>query len=166
MLASALCREAIVKKLAIIVAVAGLIATPAFAADMAVKAPPPVPAPVYNWTGLYIGGNFGGGWSADPNVNFASAAGDLATFLGVPNTASFKMSGPIGGFQAGYNYQFSPTWVAGFEADFDFSSIAGSSTTTQTAVARAIPSFRPQTRKCNGSAPCAVVSAICQPTTS
>jgi outer membrane immunogenic protein len=35
----------------------------AFAADMAVKAPPsPPPAPVYSWTGWYIGGNVGGGW--------------------------------------------------------------------------------------------------------
>jgi len=34
------------KKLAIIITVAGLIGTPASAADMAVKAPPPAPAPV------------------------------------------------------------------------------------------------------------------------
>ena len=29
------------------------------AADMALKAPPP-PAPVYSWTGCYVGGNGGG----------------------------------------------------------------------------------------------------------
>jgi len=29
------------------------------AADMPVKAPPPPPAPVYVWTGCYIGGNIG-----------------------------------------------------------------------------------------------------------
>ena len=45
------------KKLATI-AVAGLIATPAFAADMGVPPAPP-PAPVYNWTGFYVGGNAG-----------------------------------------------------------------------------------------------------------
>ena len=31
----------------------------AIAADMPVKAPPPAPAPVYTWTGCYIGGNIG-----------------------------------------------------------------------------------------------------------
>jgi outer membrane immunogenic protein len=51
------------KKLATCVIVAaGLIGTPAFAADMAVKAPPPAPAPVYNWTGWYVGGNVGYSW--------------------------------------------------------------------------------------------------------
>jgi outer membrane immunogenic protein len=53
------------KKLLTAIAALGLIGTPAFAADMAVKAPPPVvaPAPVFSWTGFYIGGNAGGAWS-------------------------------------------------------------------------------------------------------
>jgi len=34
------------------------LATSAIAADMPVKAPP-APAPVYTWTGSYIGGNIG-----------------------------------------------------------------------------------------------------------
>ena len=40
-------------------------ATPASAADMAVKAPPPPPvvAPIYNWGGFYIGANGGYAWS-------------------------------------------------------------------------------------------------------
>ena len=45
------------KKLATVIAIVGLIGTPAFAADMAVKAPPPAPTPPVNdWTGFYIGG--------------------------------------------------------------------------------------------------------------
>ena len=35
-------------------------AAPALAADLPVKAPPPVLPPMYNWSGFYIGGN--GGW--------------------------------------------------------------------------------------------------------
>src|SRR5262249_58847187 len=35
------------------------LATSAMAADLPVKAPPPPPAPVYPWTGCYIGGNVG-----------------------------------------------------------------------------------------------------------
>ncbi len=54
------------KKLLNAIGALGLIGTPAFAADMAVKAPPPAPAPVYSWTGWYIGGNVGGTWSNDP----------------------------------------------------------------------------------------------------
>ncbi|MGB6398078.1 MAG: hypothetical protein WBF73_20680, partial [Bradyrhizobium sp.] len=40
-------------------------ATPASAADMAVKAapPPPIVAPIYNWGGFYIGANGGGAWA-------------------------------------------------------------------------------------------------------
>ena len=48
----------IVVGLAAIAAIA-LIGTPAFAADMAVKAPLPAPAPVYNWAGWYAGVNAG-----------------------------------------------------------------------------------------------------------
>src|SRR5262245_50010759 len=49
-----------------LLAVAGLLAftSLASAADMPVKAPPPPPppAPVFSWTGFYIGGHAGGGW--------------------------------------------------------------------------------------------------------
>lgn len=57
------------------VAAAILIPTASYAADMAVKAPPP--SAVYNWTGFYIGG-FVGGAGADRNASASeplSAAG-------------------------------------------------------------------------------------------
>ena len=43
-------------------------AAPASAADMArqdTAAPPPLVAPIYDWTGFYIGGN--GGWGQSHN---------------------------------------------------------------------------------------------------
>jgi opacity protein-like surface antigen len=48
-----------VKRLSTAIAAIALIGTPAFAADMPVKAPyAPAPA-VYNWTGWYVGVNAG-----------------------------------------------------------------------------------------------------------
>lgn len=49
-------------------------AVPAAAADMAVKALPP-PAPIFNWTGFYIGGEVGGLWGqADGTLIFPPVA--------------------------------------------------------------------------------------------
>jgi outer membrane immunogenic protein len=53
------------------------------AADMAVKAPtPPIPAPVFSWTGFYVGANVGGAWS--PNSS------DAFNGLVFPAFASFR----------------------------------------------------------------------------
>jgi outer membrane immunogenic protein len=126
------------KKLAIAIAAIALIGTPAFAADMAVKmpvkAPPPVPAPIYSWTGWYVGGNVGGGWG-HRDVTYAPndpVAGDLFTpghSFETPRSPSFDVSGVIGGIQLGYNYQFNRNWLIGFETDFDWSGMKGSSST-------------------------------------
>jgi outer membrane immunogenic protein len=42
-------------------ALAAVIAGPAMAADMPVKALPPPPV-VYDWSGAYVGFNIGGAW--------------------------------------------------------------------------------------------------------
>jgi outer membrane immunogenic protein len=95
----------------------------AFAADMAVKmpvkAPPPAPVPVYSWTGFYIGANGGYGWN-DPTVTFTpndinAQNNTCASIKGgtCPPPTSFGIHGGFGGLEAGYNWQFSPQWVAG-----------------------------------------------------
>ena len=52
-----------------IIGISGLlIAAPlstASAADMALKAPPPPPAPIFSWTGFYVGAQVGGAWGHD-----------------------------------------------------------------------------------------------------
>jgi outer membrane immunogenic protein len=113
------------KKLAIVIAVTGLIGTPAFAADMDVKAPPLTPAPVYNWTGWYVGVNAGASFG-NVNTDFNASNITLAPvpLVTVPGNGGFIGSnrnypdGFIGGGQIGYNWQYSPLIVVGFEADF------------------------------------------------
>jgi outer membrane immunogenic protein len=93
-------------------AVAAFCGAPAFAADMAVKAPPPPPvSPAWSWTGFYVGVNAGGSIGRNPSTQSDTTSGE---FLG-----SFTMSpsGFVGGGQIGYNYQFAPNWVIGVEAD-------------------------------------------------
>jgi outer membrane immunogenic protein len=92
-----------------------LVAGPACAADLAVKAP--VQAPVFMaspWDGLYIGGNVGFG-----STDFSAAA----STLGASVTDSVSGSGVVGGVQLGYNKQFG-TFVLGLETDFDATSIS------------------------------------------
>ena len=96
-------------------ALAALVVTPALAADMAApvyKAPPP-PAPVWSWTGFYIGVN--AGWKGINSAGMTSAPNDAAT-VGF-NTACIAAgacpqnygnasgNGFIGGGQVGYNWQ-------------------------------------------------------------
>lgn len=105
----------------------GLLAATSFAwgADLPVAPATPMPpatyappAPVYNWTGFYIGLNAGYG------IATASAT---ATVPGASVTASENLDGFIGGGQVGINYQAGMA-VFGIEADFDGS--AQSNTTT------------------------------------
>jgi outer membrane immunogenic protein len=82
------------------------------AADMPLKAP--IVAPVYGWGGFYIGINAGYSWGPwDSN----SAA---AIFSTASTTASPKVDGWLVGAQAGYNWQISPRWLLGVEADYQY----------------------------------------------
>lgn len=99
------------KRLLTAVALATLIGTPALAADMALKAPPLPPPPVWSWTGWYVGVNLGDSWANDPE-NFSLPFASFA----LSNTAT--SSSLIGGGQIGYNYQINHI-VLGAEADID-----------------------------------------------
>jgi outer membrane immunogenic protein len=70
----------------------------------------PMMAPVFSWTGFYIGGNIGGAWARHDvtdsifGVNFDNGG----------NNGVF-----IGGGQLGFNYQIN-NFVLGVEGDFDW----------------------------------------------
>jgi outer membrane immunogenic protein len=117
----------------------------AFAADIAVKAPPPPPEPVYNWTGFYAGFNFGGAVGTSNNATttttplvdgltqfFQGASPSGSTAGANSGVAGLNQSGPIGGFQLGYNWQFSPLIVFGLEADIQGAAISGRGENTGT----------------------------------
>jgi outer membrane immunogenic protein len=87
---------------------------PAFAADMALKAPPVV-APVWSWNGWYAGLNVGGSFG---EARDSSTFGTPAVVLG---SSSAHLDGVIGGGQVGYN-TVTNNWLIGLEADIQGSS--------------------------------------------
>jgi outer membrane immunogenic protein len=94
------------------------VAAPASAADLAArpytKAPPPVLAPIYDWTGFYIGAN--GGWAQSHNcVDFILGAAF--------DDACRDRSGGVVGGQIGYRWQANQ-WVFGLEAQGDWADLS------------------------------------------
>ena len=123
-------------------ALAALIAGPAVAADMPVRAPiykaAPALAAVYNWTGFYVGVNAGGAWGTFhtttstvdgpvPGADYFSA-GNVAG-VNAAGIQSIKSSTFTGGGQAGYNWRMG-NFVVGIEADFQSFHLSGSASTT------------------------------------
>ena len=99
-------------------AIALFAAQPAAAADMPVKAPPPVVA-VWTWDGFYIGGNVGYSWGrSDTDVEYFNAGNGLpiAPPAGSITSQKFNMNGWLAGGQIGFNVQRN-NWVFGVEAD-------------------------------------------------
>jgi outer membrane immunogenic protein len=91
------------KLLVAVIAAAAFCGVPALAADMPVKAPPI--APVFNWSGFYVGGTVGYAWGS--YTEFAVTAGDG------PNVDT---KGIVGGATWGTNWQVN-NWLFGFESD-------------------------------------------------
>jgi opacity protein-like surface antigen len=99
-------------KVTVITTAAFMFGLPAHAADLSVKALVSPASANYNWSGAYVGVNFG----------FAFNREDVTTPLGIFAT---DPSGVLGGAQLGYNYLFSSSWLLGIEGDFDWTSAAG-----------------------------------------
>ena len=88
-------------------ALAAMVAAPAMAADMPIKAPPPPVAAYYDWSGAYIGLNAGGTWY-DVTHHFTTPGAIT------PNVTTSANDG-IFGFHAGAQWQWG-AWVLGAEA--------------------------------------------------
>src|SRR5664279_988824 len=113
-----------------IVAIASLLSTGAFAADLAprpyTKAPVMVD-PGYNWTGFYVGLNGGYSWGR-ANTSIAP----FAAIFPVTAFAPFRqdVNGGLAGGQIGYNWQLDRTWVLGLEADMQWTGEKSSTSLT------------------------------------
>jgi len=77
--------------------------------------------PVSNWSGLYIGGDIGGAFQhLGGTSNFFENDG-----TGGPLENNFRQQSGngntvAGGFHAGYNWQIAPSWLIGFEGDYQW----------------------------------------------
>jgi outer membrane immunogenic protein len=92
-------------------------AAPALAADLPLKAAPPVIIPMYNWSGFYIGGN--GGWGRSDDC------WDIVPLRGavLGDGCRDKSGGVIGG-QIGYRWQLPNNhFVFGLEAQGDWADL-------------------------------------------
>jgi outer membrane immunogenic protein len=101
----------------------GMASAPASAADMAArpvyKAPPPMVAPIYDWSGFYIGGN--GGWGTSHNCwDNTTVGGAFVAAEGCHNA-----DGGTAGGQIGYRWQAGQA-VFGLEAQGNWADFTGS----------------------------------------
>jgi outer membrane immunogenic protein len=91
-----------------------------YAADLPVRSAPPlapvIAAPIFTWTGFYVGVNGGYGWG---DVELQS--GTIPGIAG-PQNVDVEADGFIGGAQAGYNVQLG-SFVVGAEADIQYSGV-------------------------------------------
>src|SRR5690349_17304518 len=120
-------------KSALFASVACAIAAPAIAADLSARpvyAPPPAPAPMFSWTGFYLGGNLGAKWGrfeetlSGPNNSLTFSRGDSNTEF-------------VGGGQIGYLWQ-TGQFVFGIEGDIDATRL-GDSVTVRSAFGPFVP---------------------------
>jgi outer membrane immunogenic protein len=119
------------KKVLLVCAALAATGAPAFAADLPARSypqpakAPAMVAPVYDWSGFYIGLNGGGGWNHSCWTN--------NSLFGVPTVPAMSEgcvsgSGGTAGGQVGYRWQ-TENWVFGVEtqgnwADFDGSAVS------------------------------------------
>jgi outer membrane immunogenic protein len=75
----------------------------------------PAPAPLYDWSGFYVGATFGEAWNADVTLR------DVDGYDGGGGTGDFSydVDGIMGGLYAGYNWQ-NGNFVFGLEGEGGF----------------------------------------------
>jgi outer membrane immunogenic protein len=110
------------KRILATIAMVAFSSAAASAADMPAKVytKAPVLAPIYNWTGFYVGGHVGYGWGSESWTRIAGSGGEA----GIGTVRSFDLDGALAGGQIGFNYQVSQ-WVFGVEGEMSWSGVGG-----------------------------------------
>jgi outer membrane immunogenic protein len=128
------------------------ISAPASAADLPArpytKAPPPMVAPIYDWSGVYIGINGGGGRSHkcwDLASNAFIPGGVVTTFTPPVAEGCHDASGGTVGGQIGYRWQAN-SWVFGVEAQGNWADFKGSNPSLFFTPTLVTPGFSNQSR--------------------
>lgn len=80
------------------------------------------PLPVFSWAGFYAGGNLGYGLGQSNSDTSLTGLG-LGRFA-FTHSDPLNLDGVLGGAQIGYNWQVSPNWVTGLEADWQGSDVS------------------------------------------
>ena len=104
-------------------AIAAGIGAPALAADVPLTAPPPPPAPVWSWTGWRLGVEAGGAGGRSQSIYVDPRS---PTYIGLPMTNPFNVSGGLFGGALGYNWQVDNV-IVGAEGDLSAVSQKGAS---------------------------------------
>jgi outer membrane immunogenic protein len=92
--------------------------SPALGADLPYAKAPVIAAPVYDWTGVYVG-VFGGGGFGNHNINNGNGTTPFQNFA-----ANYSSQGGLAGGEVGYNWQ-SGNYLVGIEGDLFWSGIRG-----------------------------------------
>jgi outer membrane immunogenic protein len=106
----------------------------AIAADLPVKSASTPAFALNDWSGFYLGAHGGYGWGDDPSTvkNNITVLPDSVVVPGTTISPT-KSKGALGGFQAGYNWQYDSSWVLGLEIDLSRGDIKGSSSGSSSA---------------------------------
>jgi outer membrane immunogenic protein len=127
-----------VKKLAVALLFVAVGAVGASAADLPARTygkAPAMVAPIYNWSGFYVGLNAGGAWNdSNPRTTTLFPVAGYFADTSVPAIAlvgnqRINRSGFTGGVTGGYNWQANSA-LFGIEADFNYFGVKGSATGT------------------------------------
>jgi len=108
-----------------LLSITGLLTGAASAADLPARTytkAPAIVAPIYDWSGFYIGLN-GGGASSRECYGLTSIAG--VAIAPTANEGCHNATGGLAGGQVGYRWQ-ATNWVFGLEAQGDWADLKGS----------------------------------------
>ena len=104
------------------------------------------PAPIFTWSGCYVGATIGYKWGTSKQTYAGTRAGVPDAFLpvGTDLTGNYNVNGPLGGGEAGCNYQ-TGNWVWGVEVDGSWADASGQANSSAVSIAAGANALRAYT---------------------